>query len=64
MPPGAGGVRTCGGCGAIGVDCGVITSEGRTLELAAVERIAPAAPYAPKRNISRLFNDILSLRSN
>jgi hypothetical protein len=65
MPPGAAGVTICG-CGTAGIaaGCGGSASDGRTLELAAVEMIAPAAPYAPKRSISRLFNDILSLRSN
>ena len=35
------------------------TTPCKTLELAAVEMIAPAAPMAPRRNISLRFNDTL-----
>jgi hypothetical protein len=48
-------IRGWGVSGASGSGCAGTTSEGITLELAAVERIAAVAPMAPKRNISRRF---------
>jgi hypothetical protein len=65
MPPGAVGVAGwisglgvgAGGSGLVG-----ISSDGTVLELAAEERIAPAAPKAPRRNISLRFNDIPTLQ--
>ena len=39
------------------------TIEGSPTELAAEDSIAPAAPTAPRRNISLRFNDIRALRS-
>jgi hypothetical protein len=42
------------------VGCGIATDE-RICELAEEEMIAPAAPAAPKRNISRRFNDTRTL---
>src|SRR4051812_28526149 len=69
MPPGAEGVSTCGcgnGCAGNGASGSPLRSrfspnDPMTLELAAVERIAPAAPYAPRRNISLRFNDTHTL---
>ena len=68
MPAGAVGARICAGAagaGGTGAPSGGVAgaiSDGSTLELAAEESIAPAAPIAPSRNISRLFNDIPTLR--
>jgi hypothetical protein len=38
-----------------------MSTDGRTLELAAEDRSAPAAPAAPRRNISLRFNVTLAL---
>src|SRR4051812_12598624 len=63
MPPGAVGITDVCGCvanglGAAGCGPSGVNTVGNTLELAAEERIAPAAPMAPRRNISLRFNDI------
>jgi hypothetical protein len=59
IPPGADGVSTWAwGRGASGFvpACGVgINTDGKTLELAADDSMAPAAPMAPRRRISRRF---------
>ncbi len=67
IPPGAVGASDgpasgCGGAipGALRTPksvAGGVRTPGNTLELAAEEMIAPAAPMAPRRNISLRFND-------
>src|SRR6185503_12620396 len=55
------GVAGRGASGSLSGCRGGQSTDASTLELAADDRIAPAAPNAPRRNISRPFNDTYAL---